>query len=83
VLLLSRVTTIRLALRLPERCRFCNAVGSVSLEQTIKGKSVVLTWCCQRCDQEWPVTPEEEEHDRRLGTDERRRTSRKDRRQRP
>jgi len=50
------------------------------LETTVKGKVVVLKWCCESCDAEWPVTPEEEQLDRRLGPDERRAKRRNDRR---
>ena len=52
------------------------------LETTVKGKIAVLRWCCDKCGEEWPVTPEEEQLDRRLGPEDRRagRTKRSDRR---
>jgi hypothetical protein len=76
------LVTVRLALRLPENCPFCGTSGGIRLEQTIKGKAVVLKWCCQRCESDWPVTPDEEQIDRRLGPDDRRAVPRKDRRNR-
>jgi hypothetical protein len=68
--------------RLPERCRFCNALGSVRLEQTIKARSVTLRWCCNLCDQGWPITDEDAQPERRAATKDRRRTTRADRRNR-
>ena len=71
----------RLTLRLPERCKYCESAGSVKPEQTIKGASVLLKWCCDGCGREWPITLEEEATgDRRSGQSERRRVSRNDRR---
>jgi hypothetical protein len=50
------------------------------LETTVKGKVVMLKWWCESCTTEWPVTPEEEQIDRRLGPDDRRTKKRSDRR---
>ena len=65
---------------LPERCKFCGAVGSVRLEQTIKARSVTVAWCCSLCDRGWPVTVEELQPERRAAEADRRKATRTDRR---
>jgi hypothetical protein len=50
------------------------------LETTVKGKMAVLQWCCENCSKEWPVTPDEEQFDRRNGPPDRRARRRNDRR---
>ena len=70
----------RLRLRVPERCKFCLTAGRVKPEQTITGSTVVLKWCCDACHQDWPVTEDEQIAERRQGLPDRRRTTRKDRR---
>jgi hypothetical protein len=74
---------LRLAVRVPEHCVSCSAIGSVSLEQTIRGTSIALNWSCSKCGHTWPVAPGEEHIDRRFGDDDRRGTARGDRRRRP
>jgi len=44
-------------LEVPASCPTCGRVGTVKLEQTIKGQNVELRWCCQACDARWPVAP--------------------------
>jgi len=33
----------------PPQCAFCGAVGSIGLETTVHGVSVLLKWCCRKC----------------------------------
>ena len=56
------------------------AAGKVVLETAVKGKMAVLQWCCESCDKEWPVSPDEEQIDRRNGPGDRRARRRNDRR---
>jgi hypothetical protein len=58
----------RLALRVPARCRFCGTAGRTKPEQTIKGTSVLLTWYCEACNEEWPITLAERKEERRRGS---------------
>jgi hypothetical protein len=70
-----------LSLQLPERCAQCDAVGTVALQQIIKGTSVYLSWCCGRCNAEWAIREGEPQFvERRLGATDRRRVTRGDRR---
>ena len=69
-----------LGFRVPEYCPSCASSGQVVLETTVKGSLAILRWCCRQCSGEWPVTPEEEQIDRRNGPEERRATLRGDRR---
>ena len=46
----------RLTLKVPPRCPACKRDVTIKLEQTIKGDTVVLEWCCTACDHHWPVT---------------------------
>lgn len=55
----------RITLRLPENCTVCGAAGTVVLEQTIKGTSVMLNWSCRSCGSEWGVLPSDEQPERR------------------
>ncbi len=48
-----------LTLEIPERCPSCAATGAVRLQQTIRGRAVVLNWCCARCQHEWPIDPDD------------------------
>jgi hypothetical protein len=43
--------------RVPAQCKQCQAGGSVSLQQSLKGEIVLLTWCCRMCHADWPVLP--------------------------
>jgi len=70
----------KLALRVPQQCSYCGTTGKIVLETTVKGRMVVLKWCCESCAEEWAVTPEEEQIDRRLGPMDRRAKKRNDRR---
>ena len=47
--------------RLPERCKLCGAIGTVSRETTITRGVVFLSWCCRSCRGDWPITSEDEE----------------------
>ena len=69
-----------LRLRLPNRCRFCDAAGTVRPEHTIKAKSVTIAWCCNECDREWPITEDDYEPEQRSSTSDRRKQTRSDRR---
>jgi hypothetical protein len=66
-----------LKLNLPPECKFCGAVGHVTVEATIAGDLVILRWCCRKCSQEWAVTSAE------LTAAERRRLADRRRRARP
>ena len=68
--------------RLPERCRFCSAMGSVRPEHTIRAGTVTAKWCCSQCDRDWPFTEDDQQADRRSSVTERRKHSRSDRRNR-
>jgi hypothetical protein len=37
----------------------CGQGGRVNLQQTLKGPTVILEWCCAACDAEWPVIRKE------------------------
>ena len=50
-----RLVADRVALKVPSRCPACRREKMVKLEQTIKGDSVLLSWCCRACDHHWPV----------------------------
>jgi hypothetical protein len=77
---LAVVPHTALRLRLIDRCPFCGAVRTVVPETTIKGESVLLTWCCRTCSREWPVTRAEyEASERRVTVPDRRQISRSDR----
>jgi len=69
------VATVPYRLRIPERCAFCHAHRTVTLQPTTTGQTVSLKWMCGACQREWPVS-----QDRRAGPTDRRRTSRTDRR---
>ena len=71
----------RIRFRRPAECVLCGAVGTVMPETTIHGDSVFLAWCCGKCQGEWPITPDElEAIERRRGLEDRRRTTRMERR---
>ena len=69
-------------LRLPERCKFCGAAGTVRPETTIRDKTVTVQWCCNHCDRGWPITDTDYQPDRRRDVSERRKQTRTDRRNR-
>ena len=39
----------------PEKCVECGVTGTVILEHTVKGKLILLDWCCRACSYAWPV----------------------------
>jgi len=56
-------------------------VGTVEMQQVIKGQAVVLSWCCTQCEAEWPVSLDKPDFvERRRGSPDRRRAPRQDRR---
>ena len=68
--------------RVPVRCKLCGALGSVTAETTITSGIVKLAWCCRVCNGEWPITRGEQELiERREGKPDRRRITRRDRRE--
>jgi hypothetical protein len=69
-----------LRFKLPKQCPFCHAIGSVALEHTIKGGSVLLKWCCSQCSSDWSVKMDDQSEERRRGPQDRRRRTRKERR---
>ena len=72
-------TSVRYAV--PQQCRFCETLGAVSLETTVHGRAVELTWCCRNCGRDWPVVPQEQvTTERRGGPADRRRATRAERR---
>src|SRR4029453_15353299 len=53
------VTDTRLRFSVAAQCRFCATIGSVGLETTVHGRSVLLTWCCRKWGRDWAVHPPE------------------------
>jgi hypothetical protein len=53
--------------RLPARCKSCHAVSTVTIERTVKGDTVLITWCCRLCSHEWPMSEDDCVPDRRTG----------------
>jgi hypothetical protein len=49
----------RLNLRVPARCKSCAAAGTVTVETTVSGLSVLLRWCCRKCGHDWPISARE------------------------
>ena len=45
--------------RLPDRCKFCDALGTVTIEMTIVRGVTKRTWCCRGCRREWPLSARE------------------------
>jgi len=45
----------RLTLKIPTECPNCHRDHTITLEQTIKGDTVILQWCCRACSHSWPV----------------------------
>jgi hypothetical protein len=45
--------------RLPDRCKFCDALGTVTIEMTIVRGVTKRSWCCRGCRREWPLTARE------------------------
>jgi hypothetical protein len=71
----------RLALQRPERCKYCQELGSVRLQNTVRGDVVYLSWACGACQREWPTTVGEAMmKERRGGLPDHRDAPRKDRR---
>ena len=73
--------TQRFNLCVPPPCPNCRSQGTVTMEHTIKGSTVNVTWRCEHCSHDWTVA----EHDgttaeRRAATGERRKITRSDRR---
>jgi hypothetical protein len=69
--------------RVPQRCKFCDGLTTVSPETTIERGLVRLAWHCRACDSEWPITRGETNQligRRRSGVADRRRRTRTDRR---
>jgi hypothetical protein len=56
---LSGRSNVPSGVQLPARCKFCNALGTVTSEMTIVHGVTVRTWCCRACRAEWPLTPTE------------------------
>lgn len=76
------VPTTPVRFRVPIRCPLCDALGSVTPETTISGGVLKLMWCCRACSREWPITRGERELiERRDNKPDRRRVTRKDRRE--
>ena len=69
----------RLALQIPDVCKYCGAVGLVLPDYTVRGGVALMEWSCVACDREWPITAEDQQEERRRQP-ERRRRSRSDRR---
>ena len=41
--------------QVPERCPQCRASGVISVEHTLKRRTVLLEWACRACAHRWPV----------------------------
>ena len=63
-----RMTTDRLAFRIPAHCPNCgpSATPHIRIGQTIKGSLVHVWWNCVTCDRKWPIEPEQQ-GERRVG----------------
>ena len=63
-----RMTTDRLAFRIPTQCPNCGprANAHIRIGQTIKGALVHVWWNCVTCDLKWPIEPKEQ-GERRVG----------------
>jgi hypothetical protein len=73
----------RLTLRIPERCPQCDALGTVHLQQVVRGPSVHLSWECSSCEIEWDAAAGELYFlERRIGLPDCRKLPRTDRRTR-
>jgi hypothetical protein len=57
----------RLTLRIPPGCPHCGTEDRIQPEQSITGVIVLLSWRCQKCLQQWPVTADEQLPERRNG----------------
>lgn len=79
-LIIGRMVSASLSLRIP-CCPQCGAHGTIRLQQTVRGESIVLDWSCSRCETEWSVERGEPEFvERRVGPVDRRVSPRGDRR---
>jgi hypothetical protein len=58
---IGEMTDTPVRLRVPVACVSCGARGTIKLQQTIKGESVVLEWNCSICNAEWPVRRQDEQ----------------------
>jgi hypothetical protein len=68
-------------IRIRQRCPQCDALGTVHLQQVIRGPSVHLSWECTGCQTEWDTAAEEPLFsERRIGLPDRRKLPRTDRR---
>jgi hypothetical protein len=45
-----------LRFHLPKKYRGCGEMGTVRLESTIRGRTVLLSWCCDACRYDVPVS---------------------------
>ena len=41
---------------IPQRCKWCNGLRTVTPETTIEHGVVRLMWCCRACGREWAIT---------------------------
>jgi hypothetical protein len=48
------------ALQVPRICESCQGIGTVRLQHTIHGNTIMLHWHCAACEREWPVKRREE-----------------------
>jgi len=53
-----RLVPDRLTLKVPPECPNCHRPHTITLEQTIKGDTVIFEWCCRACNHSWPVRKE-------------------------
>ena len=67
-------------LRVSDPCQGCGAVGTVRIEQTLKGDTVTFMWCCRACDHEWRITEDDHLPEHRKAPADRRKVTRKERR---
>lgn len=63
-----RMTSARLAFRIPKQCPNCGPVAAphIRIGQTIKGAVVRIWWNCAACELQWPIEPQEQ-GERRIG----------------
>ena len=79
-MLMSQQLMQRLALRIPDACRFCGTTTPIVPRYVVRGTVALVLWSCVACERQWSVTSEDVQHERRRELPDRRRATRTDRR---
>ena len=45
----------KLTIPVPGRCPRCKTNGAARLQQTIRGRAILLNWVCSVCGAEWAI----------------------------